>query len=104
MLDLVPLAGSGRQVVDRDVNIQLASQLLQFELPQPHARSIAAAPVAGDRQALGRGIALAADVLPPAAEGLYGKRGGVMVQPNTDPTSVGGKVVRYRMAPPDPVP
>ena len=31
MLDLVPLAGSRRQVVDGDFNAKLVGQLLQFE-------------------------------------------------------------------------
>src|ERR1035437_208387 len=36
MLDLVPLAGAGRQVTDGDRDIEFVGQLLQLQLPQPH--------------------------------------------------------------------
>ena len=34
MLDLVPLAGAGRQVADHDVDAKFVGQLLQFAFPQ----------------------------------------------------------------------
>ena len=54
--------------MDGDLDAQFVSQFLQFELPQPHARTVAAATIGGDRQAAHTGIALGADRLPPAAD------------------------------------
>src|SRR3981189_1750073 len=36
VLDLVPLAGAGRQMVDGDLDAELVGQCLQLALPQPH--------------------------------------------------------------------
>src|ERR1700738_5044586 len=47
VLDLVPLAGAGRQVADHDVEAELVSQLLQLALPEPHPRPVAAASAGG---------------------------------------------------------
>ena len=64
-----------------DLNGQpgFVGQLLQFELPQPHARSIGAAAIGGDQQPSGVGIAFAADCLPPARIAFDGERRGVVV-------------------------
>ena len=50
MLDLVPLAGPGREVTDGDRQARAIGQPLQFPLPQAHARAIAAAGVGRDEQ------------------------------------------------------
>jgi hypothetical protein len=55
MLDLVPLAGAGRQVTDGDRDIKFVGQLLQLQLPQPHPRAVAAAAVGRDQQILAAG-------------------------------------------------
>src|SRR6267378_3477582 len=47
VLDFVPLAGAGRQVVDHDVEAEFVGQLLQFAFPQPYPRAVAAAAVGG---------------------------------------------------------
>ena len=51
MLDLIPLAGAGRQVADRDGQFELVGQLLKLDLPQTHAITVAATAVGGDHQA-----------------------------------------------------
>ena len=56
MLNLVPLAGPGREMADRDGKVQLVGQLLQFPLPQSQACPVAAARVRGDQQAAGLGV------------------------------------------------
>ena len=38
MLDLVPLAGAGRQMADRDGDVEFVGQALQLALPQPDPR------------------------------------------------------------------
>src|SRR6266481_9554909 len=40
VLALVPLAGAGRQVADRDVEAEFVGQLLQFAFPQPYPRAV----------------------------------------------------------------
>jgi hypothetical protein len=40
MLDLIPLRGAGRIVVDVYDETALVSQFLQFDLPQPHSRAV----------------------------------------------------------------
>lgn len=56
-------------------------------------RVVAAAAVAGDRQALGVRIALAADLIPPASDRLHREGGRVMVHSDADPTGIGGDIV-----------
>src|SRR2546427_10144364 len=41
MLDLVPLAGAGREMTHRQGPCRFVSQPLQLPLPQPHTRSVA---------------------------------------------------------------
>src|SRR5207302_10629635 len=64
VLNLVPLAGARRQVVDDDVDAKLVGQLLQLALPQAQARSIAAATLGGDQEARPRVISGSADLSP----------------------------------------
>src|SRR6202167_5132706 len=69
MLDLVPLAGAGRQVTHGDGNAELVGQLLELDLPQLDARTVAAAAIGGDQQTAGVRVALAPHELPPASNG-----------------------------------
>jgi hypothetical protein len=43
VFDLVPLAGTGREVANGDLQSGLVGKLLQFQLPQPYTVSIASA-------------------------------------------------------------
>lgn len=49
MLDLVPLARSGREMADRDLKA-VVGEALQLGRPQAHAVAVAAAAVGGDLQ------------------------------------------------------
>ena len=51
-----------------DLESGLVRQPLQLDLPQMHARAVAAATVGGDRQRPGIREALLAEVLPPGAD------------------------------------
>ena len=64
VLDLIPLAGAGRQVTDDNLKPDLVRKLLQFPLPQSHPRAIAAAAISRDQQPRGVGIARPAERLP----------------------------------------
>ena len=66
MLDLVPFAGAGGQVADRDGNADLIDEFLQLDLPQTDACAVGAAAVGRARDRRSRGRAPAA-VTPSAA-------------------------------------
>jgi hypothetical protein len=72
-------AGAGRQAMYSDVDVKFGGETLQLALPQTHTGAIAAATVAGDLQALGVWILLAAHLMPPAPHRLHREGGGVMV-------------------------
>src|ERR1700751_882623 len=74
VLDLVPLAGAGRQVANYDVEAEFVGQLLQFAFPQPYPRAVAAAAIGGDQQSAGVGVTRPADGLPPLAGAGYPQR------------------------------
>ena len=85
VLDLVPFAGSRRQVVNLDRDIEFIGEPLQFKFPQPQARAVTAAAIGGDQQAPGEGIANPAYLLPPSSDRLHGKRRRVIVDADTQP-------------------
>jgi len=66
---------------------------LQFDLPQSHARTVAAAAISGDQQAAGIGIALAPHQLPPASDGVDRESRGVVVDAHAHPAGVAGDIV-----------
>src|SRR5215471_18665878 len=70
VLDLVPLRCAWRIVVDVDFQAGLVGHLLQFELPEPHTRTIRAAAVGRDRQLPRMRIALSSHAVEPAADRL----------------------------------
>jgi hypothetical protein len=50
MLDLIPLRGARRIMMDMEPEAGLVGELLQLDLPQPDTRSIRAAAIGRDRQ------------------------------------------------------
>src|SRR5712672_878527 len=93
VLDLVPLAGAGREMADGDVEPDLVGQLLELPLPQTHARPIAAAAIGGNLKPLGPRIAGAAELAPPAANGVDGEGGGVVIGADVDPSGVARQII-----------
>src|ERR1700723_2374830 len=93
MLDLVPLAGSRREMMDLDGYAQLIGQALQFELPQSRARAVRAAAVGGDDQPTRERVANLADLSPPTADRLNRESRGVVVDADGDPTRVGRQII-----------
>ena len=55
MLDLVPFAGAGRKVATVTASPVSLAKRLQFAFPQPDPRTVAAAAIGGDQQALAWG-------------------------------------------------
>ena len=73
VLDLVPLRRAGRIVVDTDDEPGLVGQLLQFDLPEPHSRTIRAAAVRRDCQFSCLRIARSSHAIVPATDRRHGE-------------------------------
>src|SRR3990170_4904844 len=93
MLDLVSLRCAWRVVGHPEGQSGRGGEFLQFDLPQPDARTIGAAAVGGDHQSLGRGVALAAHRVVPALDGVDREFGRVVVDANAYAASIGSDVV-----------
>src|SRR6266702_4715330 len=76
VFDLVPLAGSGWIVADRDRHAGLVAQRLEMQFPRAWPASVAASAVSADEQPP-RSAAVAFSVQPPpAANTFHGEFGG----------------------------
>ena len=93
MLDAVPFAGAGRQMGDGDFETGFVGKALEFTFPEADTGAVAAAAVGGDGQGSSLGIALLAEPLPPAANALDRKFGGIGINPDVDPSLVSGNVI-----------
>ena len=83
----------GGIVMDVDHEARRVGELLQFDFPQPHARSIRAAAVGGDRQRARMRISLAPHLIEPAPDRGDGELCRVARDPDADPACVGAQVV-----------
>src|SRR5258708_38764102 len=93
VLDLVPLRCAWWIVVDVDREPGLVGQLLQFELPEPHTRSILAAAVRRDGQLPRTRILLSSHAFAPATARLHGELGSTPRDPDADEAGIGGDIV-----------
>src|SRR5579883_2790098 len=93
MLDLVPLAGSRREVADVDREAELVREPLQFVLPDVRPIAVAAARVGGDEQVSRLGVALAAHLLPPRRDRGDREDRRVVVDADVDEAVVGRNVI-----------
>jgi len=80
-------------VTHRYFQPRLIREFLQLELPQAEAIAIAATSISRDQQAGRLRLHRVAHAPPPATDALHGKRGRVMVNPDTDPGLVLGDIV-----------
>jgi hypothetical protein len=86
VLDPVPFAGPGREVADVDLKSELVGELLQLDLPESRAVAVRAARVGGDRQAGRVGVALASEVLPPAADAMHSELARIVLRSRPTPS------------------
>jgi hypothetical protein len=93
MLDLVPFAGAGWQVADRNWQFDFVCKPLQFNFPEAYTVAVAAAAISGDHQAPRFWIAFASHRLPPSTDRIDRKGGGVMICPDADPSNIDAHVV-----------
>jgi len=71
----------------------LLGESLQLCFPEAEAIAVTAAAVGCDREGGGVGVALLAEVFPPAQDRVDRELGGVVVDPDVDPAPVVGEVV-----------
>ncbi len=90
---LVPLAGAGREVADRDLKAGVVGQALQLDLPQADATGVRATAVGGDLQGPGSRVARLAELLPPAADRGDRERRGLLGDPDVHEPVVGADVI-----------
>ena len=93
VLDPVPLGSARRQMADDQSEAGRVGEPLELGLPQPAAGAVAAAAIGGDDQAVGGRITYFAHLLPPSADCVDGKGGGVVIDPNTHPPAIRADVV-----------
>src|SRR4029453_9754590 len=93
MLDLVPLAGTRREVADRNRQPGATGQLLQLPFPQPESRAVAAARVGGHQERRGVRGDGAPHGLPPPPNRARRERGGVVVDADTHPAFIAMEIV-----------
>src|SRR6516165_4086127 len=93
MLDLIPLAGPGRQMAHEHLEVGFIHQRLQLILPEPDAVSVAAPAVRANQKTLGLRILFVANGAPPAVHTGHRKAGGIMIAPHIDPSLVAGQIV-----------
>src|SRR6516225_5527244 len=73
MLDLVPFAGSRREMANGYGKFELVGQLLNLDLPQTDTVPVAAPAISRDHQAFGLGIASLAHADPPPPYDVVGE-------------------------------
>ena len=100
VLDLVPLACSGREVAAGDLQPGLLREPRQLCFPGPGAVAVRAARVAGDQQPRRMRVAVLADGIPPAADRFRGERRGVVIGADVDEPGVIARGRRSRTGSP----
>src|SRR5215470_13441895 len=93
MLNTVPFAGAGGQMIDRHLQSCVVGETLQLALPKADTSAVAAAAVGGDDQALGVGITGLTEPLPPSTDALDCKFRRISIDTDINPALVGSEVV-----------
>ena len=93
VFDLVPFAGPGRKMADRQGQADLIRPCLQFQFPQAQPPAVAAPSVSRDQDLASVRIEPSAFIAPPAADRGDGKRARVVVGSDIDKSGVAPDVV-----------
>src|SRR6516164_1739840 len=93
MLDLVPFAGSRREMANGYGKFELVGQLLNLDLPQTDTVPVAAPAISRDHQAFGLGIASLAHADPPPPYGIDGEGRRVVIGADAHPPDVVGEII-----------
>ena len=93
MFNLVPFTGSRRKMADRNSQLDLIGQLLQFPFPEPQTKTIANTTISGDKQRLGMGIRFPSPLTPPSLDRSDRKCGCVVIHSDADPSNISSQIV-----------
>ena len=93
LLDLVPLAGSRRQMTHRNPQTGFVGQLLQFQFPKAYACSVAPARIRRDQQSSRPRIDRLPHRVPPASDALHRERRRIVIHAHANPACVVGDIV-----------
>ena len=93
VFDLVPLAGSSREVADRDRESGPVREALKFPLPKAWSRSVTATAIGCDQECLGSRIGRSAHPTPPTADRVDREAASIVIDSYADPALVSAQVV-----------
>src|SRR5437870_550799 len=93
MLDLVPLACTGRVVADRDGNLQSVRQPLKLHLPEAQTIAVTPAAIRADEKTPRLRVRLVPEHPPPSSNALHRKLRRVMGDAHVHECFVAGHVV-----------
>src|SRR5450432_688024 len=93
VLDLVPLAGAGREVTDVDREGEFVGEPLKFGLPHTRSVAVATTSISGDEDLACIGVTFLADLLPPRVDRGDGEYRRVVIDAHADEAVVGGEIV-----------
>ena len=93
VFNLVPFAGPGWKMTDRNGKACFIREALQLQLPKAQPPAIASASVRSDQYRCGIHMELFSLMAPPPPDGGHGKRSGVVIGSDIDETGVAPDVV-----------
>src|SRR5271157_1628278 len=93
MLDLVPFAGAGWKMTDRNAQGGLIGEFLQFQFPESQAPAVAATAVGSDQNRLRLRINASALRAPPTPNGGHRKGTGVVIGSHIDKAGIAANVI-----------
>ena len=93
MLNFIPLAGSGREVTNRDGQPCLVCHFLQFNFPQPITGAIASATIRSYQKMGCLRVSRTTHFSPPLPNSRYRKRGCVVIDTHTNPAVVPRQII-----------
>src|ERR1019366_5614116 len=93
VLDLVPLAGSRRQMTDGNPQAGFVRQLLQLHFPKAYARPVAPTRIRRNQQPTGPRIKSLPHRVPPAPDALHRDCRRIVIHAYADPACVVGDIV-----------
>src|SRR5271166_1109360 len=93
MLDLIPLAGTGREMTDDDPQTRFVGQFLQLEFPEPQAGTVAAPRIGRNQQAFRLRIGGLPHGAPPSPDGLDGELRGVVIHAHANPATIAAQII-----------
>src|SRR5689334_16921803 len=88
MLNFVPLARPRWQVANRNGEFELVGEFLQLQFPETYTVAVTPAAISSDQQSLGLGMPSFAHSAPPPTHSIDSEGSGIVIRPDTDPSSV----------------